>query len=180
MTASDGLGADRIMHVHGGQDADDGDVPGSGEDGWDLFGSQGLEGLSGLIGDGRDARYARGVDYTAAVRSAKSGERWVSRALRRLLWPGTRMATQSWSTKQGEPVVRVEMEMTPEMWCRWVSRIEDAQRHMRQLAEQPLTLRDVLRHQRRDGSMTPAMRRAWVRCPVTGTTLVARGGQREG
>src|SRR6266568_8965823 len=100
MTASDDLGAERIMSARDGQDADD--AYGSG-DGWDLFGLDALSDITGLIGDGRDAGYVRGVDYTAALREAKSGERAVLRALGRVMPPGARVATQAWATERGEP-----------------------------------------------------------------------------
>jgi hypothetical protein len=161
------------MSARDGQDADDGYGLG---DGWDLFGSDGLGGLAGLIGDGRDAEYVRGVDYTAAVRQAKSGERAVLRALGRVMPPGAHVATQAWTTERGEPVVLVEM--SADAWCRWARHAEGTWCWRAGSRRDVITLRDAVRAYRRayrragvaplrpvsaEGS---AHRDFWSRCPA--------------
>jgi hypothetical protein len=146
------------MDVSGGQGADGTD---GADDGWDLFGPPGLEAVAGLV-DARDSAYARGPDYTAAVRAAKLGEREVARALRRVMGPGVRVVTQAWCTEQGEPVVRVRVEWWPSR-VRWLARIGGGERWVRTGAYMPVELGEVLGAQR---LFTPAMRRAWVRLPA--------------
>jgi hypothetical protein len=140
-----------------GRDGDNGD-----QNGWDLFGSHGFEAVAGLVGDGRDSAYVRGVDYTAAVRRAKSGERMLLRALRRALPLGVRVVTQSWCTEDGEPVVRVEM--SAEAWRRWVLRLEVAEQCVQACADSPGVVREVVRAQ---AFFTPGLRRAWARRPAS-------------
>jgi hypothetical protein len=173
MTASDDLGAERIMNAHDGQDTDEGYEPG---DGWDLFGSDGLGDLAGLIGDGSDAGYMRGVDYTAAIRQAKSGEREVLRALGKVVPPGEHVTTQAWSTPDGEPVVLVEMSAV--VWSRWARRAKGNWYWRAGSRRDMITLRDAVRAHRRSRGVVPvpeAGQRAaggsshrdfWSRCPA--------------
>jgi hypothetical protein len=154
------------MGMHGGRDAEGGDGAGR-DDGWDLFGPDGLDGVAGLVGDGRDSRHVRGVDYTAAVRMAKSGEWLVSRALERVMCPGARVVTYSWSTELGEPMVRVELEMSGEVWRRWVARVEEIGRCVRAYANGPLPVGDVPRARRRGSLFSASLRRVWVRRPAS-------------
>jgi hypothetical protein len=56
-----------------------------------------------------------GVDYTRTIRQAKAGEAVVRRMLRRITRRGSRARTESFSTRGGEPVTRVDLH--PEGWA---------------------------------------------------------------
>lgn len=161
------------MDAYDGGDVDD--VLGAG-DGWDLFGPSSLDGLAGMVGDGGDAAYARGVDYTAVLRAAKSSEREVRRALGRVMPPDTRVVTQAWSTAQGEPVVLVEL--SAEAWCRWARFAEGSAEWLagshRHGVRNVMTVRDTVRELRRlrlsaTGQQPVAVAEPgdfWSRCPA--------------
>ena len=70
-----------------------------------------------------------GVDYTATVREAEAGEAALRTVLRRLKRPGSRMRTQCLSTREGEPVLRVDLH--PDGWRELADLAADGERYRR-------------------------------------------------
>ena len=73
--------------------------------------------------DTDDTDWQAGPDYTRAQREAKAGERAVWRALRGISPRGTWARTKAWQTREGEPVVRVDLH--PGGWLALEERIRD-------------------------------------------------------
>jgi hypothetical protein len=64
-----------------------------------------------------------GPDYTRAIREAKRGERAVWRMLRGVSHRGSWARTKAWSTRDGEPVTRVDLH--PDGWLELEARMRD-------------------------------------------------------
>ncbi len=69
------------------------------------------------------------VEYIATFREAKAGEAVLRTVLGRLRRPGSRMRTQCLSTREGEPVVRVDLH--PDGWRELADLASDGERHRR-------------------------------------------------
>src|SRR5690349_11402700 len=68
-----------------------------------------------------------GVDYTATIRRAKAGEAVLRTMIRRIRPHGSRVRTQCLSTREGEPVVRVDLH--PDGWRELAALVADGQRY---------------------------------------------------
>ena len=68
-----------------------------------------------------------GVDYTAAIHQAKSGELVLRGLLRRIGHHGSRVRTQALCTRGGEPVVRADLH--PDSWREVAGLVADGERY---------------------------------------------------
>ncbi len=69
------------------------------------------------------------VDYTATIRRAKAGEAVLRHMLRRIRHRGSRVRTQCLATREGEPVVRVDLH--PDGWREVAELVADGARYRR-------------------------------------------------